>query len=144
LEAACAFAESRIEGYRKQLQRIEDLETEVKHVHATTEPARFRQMKARFAATGLTDDDWAQFGMNFVGDVPDVIKRARDAIERAIAVVNGGDPDQPPLCQRHLRQSLPDIFVPMGGEWSPRRAETTPSSRSKGRPRRGGTRAQVA
>jgi ABC-type lipoprotein export system ATPase subunit len=95
LEAACAFAESRIEGYRKQLQRIEDLETEVKHVHATTEPARFRQMKARFAATGLTDDDWAQFGMNFVGDVPDVIKRARDAIERAIAVVNGGDPDQP-------------------------------------------------
>jgi hypothetical protein len=52
-------------------------------------------MKARFAATGLTDDDWAQFGMNFVGDVPDVIKRARDAIERAIAVVNGGDPDQP-------------------------------------------------
>ena len=54
---------------------------------------------------------------------------------------NGGREWQPkgvpPLCQRHLRQSLPDIFVPMGGEWSPRRAEATPSSRSKGRPRRG-------
>src|SRR6185436_8921532 len=27
-----------------------------------------------------------------------------------------------PMCQRRLRQSLPDIFVPMGGEWFPKRA----------------------
>jgi integrase/recombinase XerD len=42
-----------------------------------------------------------------------------------------------PLCQRHLRQSLPDIFVPMGGEWSPIRAQAIPSSKSRRRPRRG-------
>lgn len=42
-----------------------------------------------------------------------------------------------PLCQRHLRQSLLDISVLMGGEWSSERAETNPSpsstSRSRGR-----------
>jgi regulator of protease activity HflC (stomatin/prohibitin superfamily) len=47
-----------------------------------------------------------------------------------------------PLCQRPLRQSHPDIFVPMGGEWFPKRAQATPSSRSRRRPRRG--RAQAA
>ena len=34
----------------------------------------------------------------------------------------------PPMCQRRLRQSLPDIFVPMGGEWFLKRAEVTPCS----------------
>ena len=33
-----------------------------------------------------------------------------------------------PMCQRRLRQSLPDIFVPMGGEWFSKRAEVTPCS----------------
>ena len=33
-----------------------------------------------------------------------------------------------PMCQRRLRQSLPDIFVPMGGEWFLKRAEVTPCS----------------
>jgi hypothetical protein len=42
-----------------------------------------------------------------------------------------------PLCQRHLRQSHPDISVAMGGEWFPKRAQATPSSRSRRRPRRG-------
>jgi len=45
--------------------------------------------------------------------------------------------DAPPLCQRHLRQSHPDISVAMGGEWFPKRAQATPSSRSRRRPRRG-------
>jgi hypothetical protein len=46
-----------------------------------------------------------------------------------------------PMCQRRLRQSLPDIFVPMGGEWSPTRAQAIPRSRSNGRPCEGRTRA---
>jgi repressor LexA len=50
--------------------------------------------------------------------------------------------DEPPLCQRRLRQSFLDIFVPMGGEWSSRRAQATPSARSRDRPRR--SRAQAA
>ena len=33
-----------------------------------------------------------------------------------------------PMCQRRLRQSLPDILVPMGGEWFLKRAEVTPCS----------------
>jgi len=42
--------------------------------------------------------------------------------------VNGEPFEVPPMCQRRLRQSLPDIFVPMGGEWFLKRAEVTPCS----------------
>ena len=35
-----------------------------------------------------------------------------------------------PLCQRDVRQAPPDMFVPMGGEWSTERAEALSRSES--------------
>lgn len=46
-----------------------------------------------------------------------------------------------PLCQRRLRQSLPDICVPSGGEWFRASAQANPSSKSRDRPGAGAAQA---
>src|SRR5262249_26353170 len=95
LETACTAAETKLQVLRRRLQRLNDLEAQVEPIRTTVEPLRFGQMKRTFAATGLSDNDWLAFAMEFNGDVHSVIERARQGTELAISVATDGDPRVP-------------------------------------------------
>jgi energy-coupling factor transporter ATP-binding protein EcfA2 len=72
LEALCAKAESTIQALRLRKQTVQELAKEIERVRTKEEPARLAGMKKRFAASGLTPEQWKAFEMAFKGDVDKV------------------------------------------------------------------------
>lgn len=92
LETLCSQAELKIEAIRKRRKLLDDLGLDVRQIRQVREPSRFRDMQTRFMATGLTPQEWANFGMRFAGNVDVVLDQATKTVDQAILFAIEGDP----------------------------------------------------
>jgi hypothetical protein len=95
LESACAATEAKVESLRRSRRELDDLSSEVAHIRKSREPARFAEMRRRFAGTGLTSPEWAAFEMSFKAEVDAVLKAAKIRADVAIKMAEEGDPKVP-------------------------------------------------
>jgi hypothetical protein len=95
LEEICTRAESAIEGLRLRRKHLVDLGADVQQTVQSREPARFQELKRRFAGTGLSSPDWEAFKMVFAGDVGQIVQKAVQALDKSINLAIEGDTDQP-------------------------------------------------
>jgi ABC-type lipoprotein export system ATPase subunit/gamma-glutamylcyclotransferase (GGCT)/AIG2-like uncharacterized protein YtfP len=95
LESACTAAESKIESLNKRLGSLENLRDEAEIEVTQQEPARFADLKERFADTALTDAEWASFRQKFVGNVANVVANAKTEANAVLKRLQEGDPKNP-------------------------------------------------
>jgi hypothetical protein len=95
LEAICAQAEANIEGLRRRRKVLDDLGSDVKQTRLVREPARLQELQRRFSGTGLTQQQWANFRMGFVGNVDSVLENSVKTVDQAILFAYEGNPKQP-------------------------------------------------
>jgi hypothetical protein len=74
---------------------LDDLAAEVAHIRKSREPARFADMRRRFAGTGLTIPEWAAFEMTFKIEVDAVLEAAKLRADCSVRVAEEGDPQFP-------------------------------------------------
>ena len=91
-ETSCTVAESKVEGLRLRLKTIEDLNTAATHLVGTAEQTRLAAMQQKYAAAGLTIDEWKVFQLRFTGDTSAAISAARNRTDRAMKIAVDGDP----------------------------------------------------
>lgn len=92
MENLCTQAELKIEAIRKRRKLLDDLGLDVRQIRQVREPSRFRDMRTRFAATTLTPEEWASFGMKFAGNVDTILDQATKTVDQAILFAIEGDP----------------------------------------------------
>ena len=95
LESAYAATEAKVESLRRSRRELDDLTSEVTHIRKSREPARFAEMRRRFAGTGLTSPEWAAFEMSLKAEVDAVLKSAKIRADVAIKMAEEGDPKVP-------------------------------------------------
>jgi energy-coupling factor transporter ATP-binding protein EcfA2 len=95
LESACSATEARVEELRRARRELDDLTSEVAHIRTSREPARFADMRRRFAGTGLTNPEWTAFEMSFRKEVDAVLKAAKLRADLAIKTAEQEDPKNP-------------------------------------------------
>jgi hypothetical protein len=95
LETMCALAEVNIEGLRRRRKLLVDLGADVLQTRQVREPGRLQDLQRRFAGTGLTPQEWANFRMAFVGNVDTVLEQATRAVDQLILFAIEGNPNQP-------------------------------------------------
>jgi len=95
LESARAATEAKVENLRRTRRELDDLAGEVAHIRKSREPARFADMRRRFAGTGLAASEWAAFEMAFKTEVDAVLKAAKVRADLAVKVADEGDPKDP-------------------------------------------------
>jgi len=69
LENACTNAEGVVETLRKRRQVLINLEAESSHRRKVIEPQRLSKLREEFKDAALSDDQWNQFRMDFIGNV---------------------------------------------------------------------------
>jgi hypothetical protein len=104
LENACTNAEGVVETLRKRRQVLINLEGEISHRRQVIEPQRLSKLKEEFRDAALSDDQWNQFRMNFIGNVDAVIATAKQESDRAIEIATKGDPSRTFDPARPLRE----------------------------------------
>ncbi len=92
VQKASTEVEGLVEGLNKCRRIIGDLEREAAHVRDFIEPNRLREMREDFREAALTDEQWDQFRMVFVGDVDSVLGQAKQQADRAINLATNGEP----------------------------------------------------
>ena len=107
LEGLCAKAEAALQGLRARQKHINDLAADVKQTIESREPSKFQELQARFAGTGLTDEEWKAFRTVFVGDVKSILQNASSRIERSIRLALDGDSGNPLDPAKVQAESLP-------------------------------------
>lgn len=95
LENMCAQAELNVEALRRRRKLLDDLATDVKQTRLVREPAHFRELQGRFAGIGLTQQEWSNFRVGFVGDVDAVLDHATKSVDQAILFAYEGNPKEP-------------------------------------------------
>lgn len=95
LEAACSESERKVERIRLRLKTLDALLAETKHVRDHLEPARFEEMKRRFAESELDPKAWEAFKQRFSGDVAAIIEDAKQKAQKESGLVLEGDPLKP-------------------------------------------------
>ena len=92
VQKATTEVEGLVEGLNKSRRIIGDLESETAHVRDFIEPNRLREMREDFKEAALTDEQWDQFQMVFVGDVDSILAQAKQRADQAISRATNGDP----------------------------------------------------
>jgi energy-coupling factor transporter ATP-binding protein EcfA2 len=95
LESACATMEMKVENLRRCRRELDDLAAEITHIRKSREPARFTEIRRKFAGAGLSNLEWASFEMVFKGDVDVILKAAKVRADLAVNLAEGGDPKAP-------------------------------------------------
>lgn len=95
LEQACNEGDARIEALKRRRKQFDDLDQEVERIRTYSEPARLAQMQQRFLNLTLSHSDWAAFGMDFSGDVDQLLAAAMKATDKAVSIASDGNPDAP-------------------------------------------------
>jgi len=95
LEAMCTQSELNIETLRRRRRLLDDLGADVRQTRLVREPTRFHELQGRFAGTGLTQQEWSNFRMGFVGGVDSVLETAVKSVDQTILSAFEGNPKQP-------------------------------------------------
>lgn len=95
LESACAAVEAKVEALRRTGRELDNLAAEVAHIRKSREPARFADMRRRFAGAGLTTPEWGAFEMSFKSEVDAVLKAAKLRAELNVRTAEEDDPKRP-------------------------------------------------
>ena len=95
LEAACTQVENKIESVSRRQKALDDLLAETAYVRDQSEPERWSEMRDRFSAAGLADNEWENFRLKFSGDVAAVITSAKKVAARDSTMLLSGDPAKP-------------------------------------------------
>jgi energy-coupling factor transporter ATP-binding protein EcfA2 len=89
LTAARLALQGRIEGFRRQVRIFQTLQDEVKNMRASGAPEMLRTTRSQFSNSGLSDDQWADFLMDYSGDVDDVLPGYVNWANEQIAILTG-------------------------------------------------------
>jgi energy-coupling factor transporter ATP-binding protein EcfA2 len=95
LEKACADAESRIEGLRRQEKSLENLLSEADFFVEQDSDSRLAELRERYSEAELTDKEWENFKLRFSGDVSAVVANSKRVLEKKISINQNGDPENP-------------------------------------------------
>lgn len=106
LEQLCSNGEARIEKIRRRRKALDDLTDEIAHIRQHTEPARLNKMRQLFSGAELTADEWAAFGMAFIGNVDSILDQAKQKTDAEIRFVSQGDLNSPV----DVTKDLPDCW----------------------------------
>jgi ABC-type lipoprotein export system ATPase subunit len=90
-ESACTDVESVVETLRKRRQVLLNLEIAVSHRQDVIEPQRLSKLRQEFKDAALSEDQWNQFRMVFVGEVDVVLAQAKKEADRAVEIATDGD-----------------------------------------------------
>ena len=104
LENACTNVEAFVEALRKRRQVLLNLEDAVRRQREILETQRLDRLRQEFKDAALTDDNWKQFRMDFVGDVDSVLARAKEGVDLAINVATDGVSNERPNVAQPLRE----------------------------------------
>jgi ABC-type lipoprotein export system ATPase subunit len=95
VEEACARAETKAESIRRRRQLVDELVEEVENAVAEGDARSLADLKRRFSQLELSDTDWKAFGRKFVGDVPAILAKAKETLDKALKVLMDGDLARP-------------------------------------------------
>ncbi len=92
LDAEAAYSEvtAVVARLRTREKALQDLDAATKLVQDYVEPERFAKMRGSFSLTGLSEDEWSNFRMKFVGDPKQVVESALILVRKEIARVSTG------------------------------------------------------
>lgn len=92
LEKVSAVADKlrlKIEKAKRRLEALDVLTDDVKAFRKWRRESEFEDFKEKHAATYLDDSQWSAFRIDYMGDVDQVIKSAKDATENQIKSISG-------------------------------------------------------
>lgn len=95
VEEACARAETKAESIRRRRQLVDELVEEVENAVAEGDARNLADLKRRFSQLELSETDWNAFGRKFVGDVPAILAKAKETLDKAIKALMEGDAARP-------------------------------------------------
>lgn len=90
LEAAVATANTAVEKLNRAKLRVENLRKEVENFRKTTAPQMLVRLKESFEETGLTKEQWNEFGLVFRGDVEAILTARAQAIAAEVKRLSDG------------------------------------------------------
>ena len=106
LQAVAQTKRTKIESFKAQRRTFETLRDEVSSMRATTAPELLRQTQARHPKSGLDENMWAEFLLDYKGLVDESLDSYIKRVDKEIAQLTGARPSTPPPGTPYISQGV--------------------------------------